>query len=99
MQQRIQCFLVVLLLMFGPTVFSQENKAVLAKISLRDVPVFRKDSVALQPVRPDFYTKNLTFFCRKELQIEKATNVPLRLRLGSLDHVNYLEGKPNAKLQ
>lgn len=42
----------------------------------------------------DFSTCKYGFFCRQELKIEKATNIPLRIRLGSLEQCNYYEGKP-----
>jgi hypothetical protein len=45
---------------------------------------------------PSFYSERLSFFCRKELNLEKTTFVALRFRLGSLAYVNYLEQKPNA---
>lgn len=47
----------------------------------------------LPAIAPDLYTKNFSFFCRKELQLEKTTKIPFRFRLGSLNYCNYLEGK------
>lgn len=53
----------------------------------------RKNSFIAGTIEKDLYCNNLGFFCKKEIQLEKITSVPLRLRLGSLDYVNWLEGK------
>ena len=42
----------------------------------------------------DFSTCRYGFFCKQEMKIEKATKLPLRIRLGSLQQSNYYEGKP-----
>ncbi len=47
----------------------------------------------LQPVAPSFYINSLSFICRQEWKFQKNTGIPLRIRLGSLEYVDRIEGK------
>jgi len=38
-------------------------------------------------------TRDLGIICQKEWQLEKKTGIPFRFRLGSLEHVDKIEGK------
>jgi len=44
-------------------------------------------------IAPNYYTQHFGIMCKKELALEKATKIPFRFRLGTLQHCNYLEGK------
>lgn len=41
----------------------------------------------------DFYSKQLGFFCKQEIKMDKAIKIPFRFRLGSVEQCNWLEGK------
>jgi hypothetical protein len=56
---------------------------------------FRREfSVRVLP--QNFYNQHLSFFCKKEQQLQKLTSLPLFIRAGSKAYVDYLEKKPNA---
>jgi hypothetical protein len=55
-----------------------------------------KDTVPfihIKTVPPQFYTQHLPFFCQKELQLQKITGLPVYIRLGTKEYVDYLEQK------
>ena len=56
-------------------------------------------NVPIKIIASDYYTHNLAFFCKKELQLEKITKIPFRFRLGNIDYVDQLEGKSKAPKQ
>jgi len=62
------------------------KQSTLPKVTLSTIPV----------IPANFYSTNLGFFCKKELKIEAVTKIPFKFRLGSVQYVDYMEGKPNA---
>lgn len=49
-----------------------------------------------QPVKQNMAPQHLPFFCEGERVMDKKLPMPLRLRLGSLQQVDWLESKPSA---
>ena len=52
--------------------------------------------MSLRVLPHNFYNQHLSFFCKKEVQLQKLTALPVYFRLGSKETVDYLEKKPNA---
>jgi hypothetical protein len=81
----------------GERFFSQGP--VHSQSSFQQEPVIRRPiSGVLQPVATVLIPSNLFYIqsglmCKGEWQLEKATHIPFRIRLGSLADCNALEGK------
>ena len=76
--------------------FSSAQKSVfLINRSIITAETKATQPLSINNIPADYYTKNMGFMCKKELQLEKNTKLPIRFRLGSLNYVNYLEGKKN----
>lgn len=99
MLKRNYCFLVVLLILFLQQGNGQQiPDAKEVQPPFIFTPAFKGLNAGVLILSPDYHTKKLSFFCNQEYRFEKATSIPFRFRLGSLEYTDYLEKKPNAIL-
>ncbi len=62
-------------------------------------PVFNIYAITHESKVPaNFYTTKTGFFCNTERALEKQTKVAVKIRLGSLEHTQKLEGYNLSKL-
>lgn len=66
------------------------------QVSLKQKPEIAGKKITLRILPQNFYNQHLSFFCKKEIEVQKLTALPLFIRLGSKEHVDYLERKPNS---
>src|SRR5688572_11087521 len=55
---------------------------------IRESKALLKAPASIKIISQNYYTQHFGFFCKKELALEKATKIPLRFRLGSLQQCN-----------
>ncbi len=85
------CFVVILLLAFSASVNAQKQKDSVKKAFVF-LPIY-SFSKTIKPLPDNCYYSSLGFFCKAELQLEKTTKIPVKIRLGSMDECDMIEGK------
>ena len=48
---------------------------------------------AVKIIPPSYYSNSLPFFCKKELQLQKLVNFSIKMRVGSVEYSDKMEGK------
>jgi hypothetical protein len=66
-----------------------------SKSFLMAQPDSTKVKFAPTSISSTYYTEHLGMMCKEELKLEKAIKFPVKIRLGSKEEVDYLEGKYN----
>lgn len=95
--------IIIVLLFFSQITFGQigvttshpmfSNKKEIKIASLIQVKRSNEEIVSIKAMPSAFCYKELGFFCKIELKLDKFIVTPIRFRLGSLDYTNSLEGK------
>ncbi len=63
----------------------------------KKLPLDSLKNLPLRVLASNYYSSNLPFFCKQELQIQKLVKVPVKFRIGSVEEVDKLEGKHSGR--
>jgi hypothetical protein len=91
---RIKWQYIFIVILTCSTKLNAQNSLTKPMIAL---PIDSLKKLPLRVLAANYYSSNLPFFCRKELQIQKITQMPVKFRIGSLDEVDRLEGKHKSR--
>ena len=85
--------LIIILFFFFNYCFGQQKSSLPPKYVFKSIVISSQPKKLIPIIKPDFISVKQGYICKQEWKFEKKTRVPLRLRIGSLEYVNRLEGK------
>ena len=79
---------------FEPSIFNYHFSFYITRIySASDFNALVTQNENLQAFPKIYNYHNLAFFCKVEVELEKAAKFPVKFRLGDVNYVDQLEGK------
>ncbi len=51
------------------------------------------NNLPVSGIPSNFYSCNLSFFCKQEKKFESVTKIPFKFRIGSVQYCDWMEGK------
>ena len=82
-------------IMFLSFLFFLINVKLAAQLHLQPKIDSLAHTISIKVLPQNFYNQHLSFVCRTEVQLQKLINLPVYIRLGSKEYVDYLEKKSN----
>lgn len=76
--------------------WSNDKKEVVTPVYLSSFQLTQSEQIpaATTPLKPEeYYQQHFGFFCKKEWKLEKQTQIPVKLRLGTYQEAQRIEGK------
>lgn len=73
--------------------YAQDSLQVIDSNALKRLEFVQFDKPQVRYDLPNYYIPSLGYFCKKELQLQKQTIIPIKFRLGSQQACDLQEGK------
>jgi hypothetical protein len=77
----------------SPTLSSLNRLSISSVWATHHATLNKPDNLATAPVPAAWNYQELAFFCKLEVKMEKALNLPVKVRLGEVQSVERMEGK------
>jgi hypothetical protein len=71
-------------------IFKQSLKST-SPVAFKPMKEVKRSEFSIIP--QNYYSDRMGIICKKEWALERSTRIPFRIRLGSVQQCNYLEGK------
>ena len=88
-------FLFFCMIIVGKVAFAQKKSYFIENTPVLIIPSIEKKIPSLSP---NYYYTQLGIICKSEIKLESYIKLPLKIRLGSLQYCNWMEGKKNTGL-